>query len=161
MNGSLSWRYVVQCPGGNNDPLAVARMMRHGTIAVAADLPGEAFRLRQIETLDQLFASCPAKLFDRHGNIRRAHASGRLAAARAVTMTKAHKRRAYLIPHRFAQATSSQCLFGHDCLQSFRQDPFLLGLRQDLPGILLPAFGVGKQLDRSREGTRHSIHQES
>jgi hypothetical protein len=41
-------------------------------------------------------------LIYRHGNIGRAHPAGRLAAAGAVTMAKAHEWRAYRIANRFA-----------------------------------------------------------
>ena len=118
VNGRFSWRHIVKRSRGNDDALAVARRVWHRAITAAADLSRKAFRFRQIEAFDQVLAPRPTKLPDRHGNIRRAHAAGCLAAARAVAVTETHKWRAHLIANRFAKATTSKCLFGHDFLRS-------------------------------------------
>ena len=81
MDGRFSWRRLVQRPGGNDYPLAVARRVQHRAVAVATDLPCEAFRLGQIEPLDQILAVRPAELANGHGNVCRAHAARRLATA--------------------------------------------------------------------------------
>lgn len=70
------------------------------TVARSADLTRKAFRFRQIEAPDQIFALRPMKLGNRHRDVGRAHAAGRLAATRTITVTKAHERRAHLVAHR-------------------------------------------------------------
>lgn len=93
-------RHVIERACGHNDSLAVARGVRNRAIAVAANLPREAFRFGKIETLDQLFPLCPAKLSDRHSDVRRTHPAGSFAATRAVTMPKPKERRADFVAHR-------------------------------------------------------------
>jgi hypothetical protein len=90
--------------------------MRDGAVTIAANLPGETFCFRQIEAFDQLLALRPAKLVDRDGDIRSAHAAGGFPATRAITVAKAHERRAHLVANRLAETTSSKRLFGHENL---------------------------------------------
>ena len=52
VGGRFTWRYIVEGARGNNGSLAVARGMRNRTVAVAANLSREAFRLRKVEAFD-------------------------------------------------------------------------------------------------------------
>ena len=96
----FSRRHIIERAGGNNHTLAVARCVGNRAIAVAADLPREAFRLRKVETFDQILPLGPAKLSDGHRDIRGAHSTCGFAATRAVAMPKPSERRAHLVAHR-------------------------------------------------------------
>lgn len=96
----FSRRHIIERAGGNNHTLAVARGVGNRAIAVAADLPREAFRLREIETLDQILSLGPAKLSNGHGDVRGAHSTCGFAATRAVAMPKPSERRAHLVANR-------------------------------------------------------------
>ena len=98
----FSGRHIIERAGGNNHTLAVARGVRNRAIAVAADLPREAFCLREIETLDQILPLSPAKLSNGHGDVREAHSTCGFAATRAVAMPKPSERSAHLVAHRLA-----------------------------------------------------------
>jgi hypothetical protein len=106
-------RHIIERAGGNNHTLAIARGVRNRAIAVAADLPREAFRLREIETFDQILPPGPAKLSDGHGDVRGANSTSGFAATRAVAMPKPSERRAHLVAHRLTETASSNGLFGH------------------------------------------------
>ena len=113
MTGGFRAWLVVQCARRDDESLAVAGSMWHRTVAPGTDLPGEAFRLRKIKSLDQLFAGYPAKLIRDHRNICRAHPAGGFPAAGAIAMAKSQERRLHLIADRFAKTTSSKRLIGH------------------------------------------------
>lgn len=96
----FSRRHIIERAGGNNHTLAVTRCVGNRAIAVAADLPREAFRLRKIETFDQILPLGPAKLSDGYGDVRGAHSTCGFAATRAVAMPKPGERRAHLVANR-------------------------------------------------------------
>src|SRR5262245_48201685 len=102
MHRGFSRGQIVKGAGGNNGPRAVSRGVWNRTIAVGANLPSEAFRLWQIVALDQILPLRPAKLPNRNGDVGRAHAAGRFAAARAIAVTEAHEWGGYLVAYRFA-----------------------------------------------------------
>src|SRR3990170_2430944 len=109
----LSRRHIVQSSTRNDETLAVARAMRHRTVAVAANLPRETLRLRQIVPLDQVLALRPAKLVGIHRDIRRPYTARGFAATRTITVAESQKRRRHLIVNRFAKTTSMKHGFSH------------------------------------------------
>ncbi len=76
----LSRRHIVERARRHDGARAVARSMRDRAVAIAANLPGKTFCLRQVVAFDQVFPLRPTKLPDRHSDIGRAHAACRFAA---------------------------------------------------------------------------------
>lgn len=100
VGGGFPRWHIIERAGWDNRSLAVARRVRNWAIAVAADLSREAFRLRQIETFDQILPLGPAKLSDGHRDVRGAHSTCGFAATRAIAMPKPSERRAHLVANR-------------------------------------------------------------
>ena len=107
----LQWPCADGFPGGTSSSVPAGTITRVpsrdawgiGRLHVAQICRAKLFASRQIEAPDQIFALRPMKLGNRHRDVGRAHAAGRLAATRTITVTKAHERRAHLVAHRLAQ----------------------------------------------------------